>query len=46
MQDEAAGIAEALDLAEQFVGDGPMIVILGDNVFADDIAPYARNLRE
>ncbi|WP_405175119.1 sugar phosphate nucleotidyltransferase [Paenibacillus sp. FSL H8-0261] len=46
VQDEAGGIAQALDLAEQFVGDDQMIVILGDNVFADDISPYARNFRE
>lgn len=46
VQDEAGGIAQALDLAEQFVGDDQMVVILGDNVFADDIAPYVRNFRE
>lgn len=46
VQDEAGGIAQALDLAEQFVGNDQMVVILGDNVFADDIAPYVNNFRE
>ncbi|ALA44129.1 MULTISPECIES: sugar phosphate nucleotidyltransferase [Paenibacillus] len=45
VQDEAGGIAQALDLAEQFVGDDQMVVILGDNVFEDDIAPFVDNFR-
>ncbi len=45
VQDEAGGIAQALDLAEHFVGDDQMIVILGDNVFADDITPFVDNFR-
>jgi len=43
VQDEAGGIAQALDLAEQFVGGDQMVVILGDNVFEDDISPYVQN---
>ncbi|WP_059041771.1 sugar phosphate nucleotidyltransferase [Paenibacillus rubinfantis] len=43
VQDEAGGIAQALGLGEQFVGQDQMIVILGDNVFADDITPYMFN---
>lgn len=46
VQDEAGGIAQALDLAEQFVGDDQMVVILGDNVFEDDISPFVANFRE
>ncbi len=38
VQDEAGGIAQALGLAENFVGGDRMCVILGDNVFADSIA--------
>ncbi|WP_314590270.1 sugar phosphate nucleotidyltransferase [Paenibacillus terrigena] len=45
VQDEAGGIAQALDLAEQFVGEDQMIVILGDNVFEDDISGYVNNFR-
>ena len=32
VQDEAGGIAQALNLAEHFVGEDQMVVILGDNV--------------
>lgn len=45
VQDEAGGIAQALDLAEHFVGDDQMVVILGDNVFADNITPFVDNFR-
>jgi glucose-1-phosphate thymidylyltransferase len=38
VQDEAGGIAQALGLAENFVGSARMCVILGDNVFADSLA--------
>ncbi|WP_339305808.1 sugar phosphate nucleotidyltransferase [Paenibacillus sp. FSL L8-0435] len=43
VQDEAGGIAQALGLAEQFVGDEQMVVILGDNVFEDTIKEYVEN---
>ncbi len=33
VQDEAGGIAQALGLAENFVGNDSMTVILGDNIF-------------
>ncbi|NOJ73715.1 sugar phosphate nucleotidyltransferase [Paenibacillus alvei] len=46
VQDEAGGIAQALDLAEQFVGEDQMVVILGDNVFEDDISIYVDNFRK
>lgn len=46
VQDEAGGIAQALDLAEQFVGDDQMVVILGDNVFEDDILPFVDKFRK
>ena len=40
VQDHAGGIAQALGLAEQFVGNDRMVVILGDNIFSNSIAPY------
>jgi glucose-1-phosphate thymidylyltransferase len=43
VQDEAGGIAQALDLAEHFVGNDQMVVILGDNVFEDNISQYVKN---
>ncbi|SRR3989339_345626 len=41
VQDEAGGIAQALGLAKNFVGSDKMIVILGDNIFQDDLTPFA-----
>jgi len=46
VQDEAGGIAQALGLAENFVGQDQRCVILGDNVFQDPIAPFVRAFRE
>ncbi|GIP39959.1 glucose-1-phosphate thymidylyltransferase [Paenibacillus sp. J31TS4] len=46
VQDEAGGIAQALGLAQQFVGNDQMVVVLGDNVFSDTIAPYVDNFRK
>jgi glucose-1-phosphate thymidylyltransferase len=42
VQDEAGGIAQALGLAEHFVGRDRCCVILGDQVFADSIAPFVK----
>jgi len=42
VQDEAGGIAQALGLAEHFVGGDRSCVILGDQVFEDPIGPAAR----
>lgn len=36
------GIAEALGLAEHFVGGDKMAVVLGDNIFQENIAPHVR----
>jgi len=37
VQNEAGGIAQALSLAKNFVGDGTMCVILGDNIFQESL---------
>jgi glucose-1-phosphate thymidylyltransferase len=46
VQDEAGGIAQALGLAENFAGDNPLCVILGDNIFEDPIAPFVKAFRK
>ena len=46
VQDEAGGIAQALGLAENFAGQELICVILGDNIFADDIRAYVKAFRE
>lgn len=40
VQDEAGGIAHALGLAEHFVGEDRMVVLLGDNIFSDSLYAY------
>jgi glucose-1-phosphate thymidylyltransferase len=37
VQEEAGGIAQALSLAERFVAGDHVCVVLGDNIFQDDI---------
>lgn len=46
VQDEAGGIAQALFLAENFVGDDMVMVILGDNIFQDSLKPFADKFRK
>lgn len=42
IQDEAGGIAHAVAMAEDFVGDDNVTVILGDNIFEDNfMAPIS-----
>jgi dTDP-glucose pyrophosphorylase len=45
VQDEAGGIAEALGLAEQFACGERVVVILGDNIFADSVVPYIEKFK-
>jgi glucose-1-phosphate thymidylyltransferase len=45
VQDEAGGIAQALGLTRHFVGDGRVVVILGDNILQDDIAASVEKFR-
>ncbi len=42
-QEGEGGIADALRLAEQFAADERIVVILGDNIFEDDITPYVQS---
>src|SRR6266446_547785 len=46
VQDEAGGIAQALGLAENFAGQELLCVILGDNIFEDEIRAYVKAFRE
>lgn len=39
-QKDELGIADALAKAEPHVGDDRMVVILGDNIFQEDLGPY------
>ena len=42
-QEEEGGIAEALGLAEYFVGDDKAVVILGDNLFGGSIKKFIKD---
>ena len=44
-QEGEGGIAEALGLAEHFADGEPVVVILGDNLFEDSIAPAVERFR-
>ncbi len=43
VQDEAGGIAQALGLAENFIGNDSMTVILGDNIFEASLNESLKN---
>lgn len=42
-QARAGGIADALALCEQFIGGDKFVVMLGDNILGQSIAPYVEN---
>ncbi|MDD1696564.1 MAG: NTP transferase domain-containing protein [Methanoregula sp.] len=46
IQEKAGGIAEALGLAENWVDDDPIAVILGDNIFEDSIDADVTSFRK
>ena len=39
LQEEAGGLAQAVSLAESFVGADKLLVLLGDNIFTHDLRP-------
>lgn len=45
-QEGEGGIADALRLAEDFSGGGPICVILGDNIVQRSIRPYVERYKE
>ena len=46
VQDKAGGIAQALALAQTFVGQDKMVVILGDNIFQESLQPYVTAFKQ
>jgi glucose-1-phosphate thymidylyltransferase len=44
-QEGEGGIADALSLAEHFADNGPICVILGDNILKDDIRPIVSDFK-
>lgn len=45
VQDEPGGIAQALGLCENFTGEDPFLVILGDNIISNDIGNEVQAFR-
>lgn len=46
VQEEAKGIAHALGLAENFVREEKIVVVLGDNIAVNSIKPYVENFKK
>jgi glucose-1-phosphate thymidylyltransferase len=45
-QEGEGGIADALKLAEHFVGGDRCVIVLGDNILQDSIKPFVRKFRD
>jgi glucose-1-phosphate thymidylyltransferase len=46
VQDQAGGIAQALGLTESFCRGSKICVILGDNIFEDELTSFSRSFHE
>jgi glucose-1-phosphate thymidylyltransferase len=46
LQDEPAGLAHAVLTAEEFIGDSPFVMYLGDNLLADGLRGLLATFRE
>lgn len=46
VQDEPGGIAQALGLAEQFIGEDKLVVVLGDNIFSENINLHVESFKK
>lgn len=43
IQEQTGGIAQALDIGKKFVGGDKCVVVLGDNIFEDNIKEFVEN---
>lgn len=46
IQDQPGGIAQALGLCQEFVNEDKCVVMLGDNVFEDNIASFVKDFEK
>lgn len=46
IQDKPEGLAQAFIIGENFIGDGPATLILGDNLFEDDFSEAINSFKE
>jgi glucose-1-phosphate thymidylyltransferase len=45
VQEEAGGIAQAIGLAEDYIRDEKFVVMLGDNIYEDDLLPAVETFK-
>lgn len=45
IQNEPRGICEGLHIAEDYVGGDNCVLLLGDNIFEDDLMPHVRDFK-
>lgn len=46
LQDQPAGLAHAVKIAQPFLGDDPFVMYLGDNVIQSDLTPFLQQFRD
>lgn len=46
IQNEPSGIAEGLWIARDYIGDDNCLMILGDNIFLDDLTPHLKKFQD
>ncbi|MGK7901064.1 MAG: glucose-1-phosphate thymidylyltransferase [Hormoscilla sp.] len=46
LQEEPAGLAHAVKVAQPFLGDSPFIMYLGDNLIENDLNPFLQSFQE
>lgn len=46
IQDKPEGLAQAYLIAENFIGDDSVTMILGDNIFEDDFSSHIKNFKK
>lgn len=46
LQDQPAGLAHAVKIAQPFLGDSPFIMYLGDNLIEKDLTPFLNDFKE
>lgn len=46
IQNEASGIADGLWIARDYIGEDSCMMILGDNIFIDDLSPYVQTFTQ
>ncbi len=46
IQDEPRGLADAFIIGESFIGKDDVVMILGDNIFADDLSSEIKNFKK